>query len=158
MAYVVRNFNTSSLATFSYVSASQTTNPSTTEFYNGLASASFGNWTTRDFILNVAATGMETHLTGTFAYITGAQSPDYILSPPQASFANLMMDSMGYISLTSSMGSTGGGTTTLTRYKMRGYRPATSVYEYWITTDPNAAPPSGNPLIDVTISQVLSNT
>ena len=49
----------------------------------------------------------------------------------------------------------GGGVTAQIKYKMRGYRPATSAFEYWITANPNAAPPSGNTLIDITVAQTL---
>lgn len=36
-------------------------------------------------------------------------------------------------------------------YRKRGYYPVSSEYEYWITEDPESIPPSGNPLIDITI-------
>lgn len=36
------------------------------------------------------------------------------------------------------------------RYNMRGYYPVSGQFEYWQTTDPEADPPSGNPLIDKT--------
>jgi hypothetical protein len=36
-------------------------------------------------------------------------------------------------------------------YFKRGWRTATSAFEFWQTTNPDAGPPSGNALIDITI-------
>jgi hypothetical protein len=36
-------------------------------------------------------------------------------------------------------------------YHKRGFYPVSAEFEYWQTEDPEGAPPSGNPLIDVTI-------
>jgi hypothetical protein len=49
-------------------------------------------------------------------------------------------------------------TTTITpsliyQYKKRGFYTVTGQFEYWTTTDESAGPPSGNPLIDVTVLQ-----
>jgi hypothetical protein len=44
------------------------------------------------------------------------------------------------------------------KYRMRGYRVATSQYEHWVTTDPTAAPPSGNTLVAIVIEARLPST
>lgn len=44
------------------------------------------------------------------------------------------------------------------KYRMRGYRVATSQYEHWITTDPTADPPSGNALVAIVIEARLPST
>lgn len=49
------------------------------------------------------------------------------------------------------------GVVTQQKYRMRGYRVATSQYEIWITTDPTAAPPSGNSLVAIVIEARLPN-
>lgn len=49
-------------------------------------------------------------------------------------------------------------TATQVRYRMRGYRVAISDYEYWIATDPNASPPSGNTLVAIAIDARLQST
>ena len=52
-------------------------------------------------------------------------------------------------------GSGGGGGGTVAQYKMRGFYASNGQYEYWITTNPNAAPPSGHTLLDIT--QIVIN-
>lgn len=37
------------------------------------------------------------------------------------------------------------------QYRKRGYYPVSGEFEYWLTSDPEGAPPSGNPLVDITI-------
>ena len=49
-------------------------------------------------------------------------------------------------------------TVAATTYRMRGYYVGGSTYEFWITSDPNAANPSGNPLIGRMIDSIISNT
>ena len=44
-----------------------------------------------------------------------------------------------------------------TTYRMRGYYAAGMAYEFWVTTNPSAANPSGNPLTSVVIDAILSN-
>jgi len=46
--------------------------------------------------------------------------------------------------------------TVITKYRMRGYYIAGSTYEFWITTDPTSANPSGNPLVNKSIDSVIS--
>ncbi len=41
------------------------------------------------------------------------------------------------------------------RYRMRGFRVATGLYETWIATDPTAAPPSGNTLVAISVEARL---
>ena len=36
-------------------------------------------------------------------------------------------------------------------YRKRGYLASTAQYEYWLTTIRDAPPPTGNPLIDITV-------
>jgi hypothetical protein len=48
-----------------------------------------------------------------------------------------------------------GGGAVATKYRMRGYFVAGTTYEFWITTDPTAANPSGNPLVGKVIDSVL---
>lgn len=43
-------------------------------------------------------------------------------------------------------------------YKMRGYNAATVDYEYWITNNPDAGPPSGAILTNKSISAILIDT
>ena len=45
---------------------------------------------------------------------------------------------------------------TTIKYRMRGYFIAGSAYEFWVTTDPTSAPPSGNPLINKIIDSVIA--
>ena len=45
---------------------------------------------------------------------------------------------------------------TVTKYRMRGYYIAGSTYEFWITTDPTSANPSGNPLVNKSIDSVIA--
>ena len=45
----------------------------------------------------------------------------------------------------------GGGATTVTYYKMRGYYVAGSVWETWVSTGSPGSPPSGHTLIDTVI-------
>lgn len=59
-----------------------------------------------------------------------------------------------YILLSGSSSSSGSGERPV-KYKMRGWRSATSAYEYWITENPNDPPPTGNVLIDITIAQIM---
>jgi hypothetical protein len=40
-------------------------------------------------------------------------------------------------------------------YRMRGYYVAGATFEYWITTNPSAANPSGNPLVSVTVDATI---
>lgn len=47
-------------------------------------------------------------------------------------------------------------TTTVTKYRMRGYYIAGTSYEFWITTDPTAANPSGNPLINKSVDSIIT--
>lgn len=42
-----------------------------------------------------------------------------------------------------------------TRYRMRGYYAAGMTHEFWITTNPSAANPSGNPLVSIVIDATL---
>ena len=42
------------------------------------------------------------------------------------------------------------------RYRMRGYYVGGSTYEFWITTDPDSANPSGNPLINKVIDSIIA--
>lgn len=44
-----------------------------------------------------------------------------------------------------------------TTYRMRGYYAAGMTYEFWITTNPSAANPSGNPLVSIVIDAILSS-
>lgn len=44
------------------------------------------------------------------------------------------------------------------KYRMRGYRVAAGQYEYWITTDPTAPPPSGNTLVAISVEATLPST
>lgn len=44
------------------------------------------------------------------------------------------------------------------KYRMRGFRVAISQYEHWVTTDPTAAPPSGNALVAIVIEARLPST
>lgn len=44
-----------------------------------------------------------------------------------------------------------------TTYRMRGYYVAGMAYEYWITTNPSSANPSGNPLTSIVIDAILSS-
>ena len=44
------------------------------------------------------------------------------------------------------------------KYRMRGFRVAISQYEHWVTTDPTAAPPSGNTLVAIVIEARLPST
>lgn len=44
-----------------------------------------------------------------------------------------------------------------TTYRMRGYYVAGMTYEFWVTTNPSSANPSGNPLTAVVIDAILSN-
>lgn len=46
--------------------------------------------------------------------------------------------------------------TVVTKYRMRGYYVAGSTYEFWITTDPTSANPSGNPLVNKSIDSVIA--
>jgi hypothetical protein len=46
--------------------------------------------------------------------------------------------------------------TTVTKYRMRGYYIAGSAYEFWITTDPTSANPSGNPLVNKSIDSIIA--
>lgn len=50
---------------------------------------------------------------------------------------------------------TTGTTVAPINYRMRGYYVAGSTFEYWITTNPSSANPSGNPLVSVTVDAVL---
>jgi len=47
---------------------------------------------------------------------------------------------------------------TVIKYRMRGFRVATSQYETWVTTDPTSAPPSGNALVAIVIEARLPST
>jgi len=40
-------------------------------------------------------------------------------------------------------------------YRMRGYWIAGSTYEFWKTTTPSSSPPSGHPLVSITVDGVL---
>lgn len=42
-----------------------------------------------------------------------------------------------------------------TKYRMRGYYTGGSTYEFWITTDRDAANPSGNPLVGVVVDSIV---
>jgi hypothetical protein len=44
-----------------------------------------------------------------------------------------------------------------TLYKMRGYNAGTSSFEFWLTDNPNAGPPTGANLTNKTISAILVN-
>jgi len=50
---------------------------------------------------------------------------------------------------------TTGGTPAI-KYRMRGYYVGGSTYEFWITTNPNSANPSGNPLINKVIDSIIA--
>lgn len=99
-------------------------------------------------------------MTGSNSYLTGVAAPDYILNTAEFfGVQSMIVDPIGYFSITGSIPSSGSsGVSNATQYKMRGYRVATHAFEYWLTTDPNASPPSGNTLIDITIAMVLTNT
>ena len=47
-------------------------------------------------------------------------------------------------------------TTVATKYRMRGYYIAGSTHEFWITTDPASANPSGNPLVNKSIDSIIA--
>lgn len=50
----------------------------------------------------------------------------------------------------------GGGGSTTHSYLMRGYYPSTHQFEFWVTTTPDSAPPTGHALIDITIVQQIT--
>lgn len=156
----LRNIITASMSSFNYVSASQTRDPSTSACYNSLSSGSLSTILLPDYIMNTSSWSYMNVMTGSSAYITGVLLPDYILNTSDFfNVQSMIVDSIGYFSVTGSIPSSGSsGTSNATRYKMRGYRIATHAFEYWIATDPNSPPPSGNTLIDITIAMVLTNT
>lgn len=43
------------------------------------------------------------------------------------------------------------GSNAFVRYYKRGFYTVTNQFEYWYTTNRDGAPPSGNPLIDITV-------
>lgn len=64
--------------------------------------------------------------------------------------------SSGIFTNTAGNGNGFGGGSTVHSYLMRGYYPTTHQFEFWVTTAPNSAPPSGHVLIDITIVQQIS--
>ncbi len=68
-------------------------------------------------------------------------------------FADILAE-FNPVSNNSQLGSSVTSTTTQ-KYRMRGYRVATSQYEYWVTTDPTSSPPSGNTLVAIVVEARL---
>ena len=95
------------------------------------------------------------------------EAPEFISLTPQiyknvatnraATEFNGLTPSVFKYSLAISGGGGGGGGGPVTgSYRMRGYDPALSAYEFWITTDPTSpVPPSLNVLTNVVVESVL---
>ena len=142
---MIRNITTSS---FNYVSASVIKHSYTDPYLNAINSGTFyiGHTEFNDSIVY----NTFSFITGDFTYVS-ASIIDYVDSD------TFIYEFEDYLMFTSSISGGGGGTAELTKYKMRGWRSATSQFEYWITTNPEEPPPTGNALIDITIAQVFSN-
>ena len=143
-----QNIYTGSLATFSYMSASLTGYSDVQVQSMSVGSALFSPNDVQSTQVDILTLGYGTYMS--------CSRPDAI--SVQVSMSDLLYrySSTNSTYMIHSYSAAGAITpTAAVRYKMRGWRSAVSSFEYWIASDPNASPPSGNTLIDITIAQTL---
>jgi len=83
----------------------------------------------------------------------GSRQPQMAITTPSAQFFDLSTSFYDAVVPSADVPSPAGPVTT---YRMRGYFVGGSTYEFWNTTDPTAANPSGNPLVNKVIDSILS--
>jgi hypothetical protein len=143
-----QNIYTGSLSTFSYMSGSLTGYADAEIQSMSVGSALFSPNDVQSTQVDVVTLGYGTYMS--------CSRPDATSIKTSMSDLLYMYSSTNSTYMIHSYSAAGAITpTAAVRYKMRGWRAAVSSFEYWIASDPNASPPSGNTLIDITIAQTL---